>query len=208
MAYAMATAMAMIARIPTTTYRVHGLPVQSSIPHRPLAARGESLASHRDGRGAPPARRDDREYREYLSEEQRSRRGCIARRMQPDFHHGLLELVKKYDVERRTRRTRRKTLSIFLCGFRGFCVVRDFFPDSSAERRSRSQQREQRERVHARAAGAHRPMQMWTGDASGRADAADDVARRHAVPLVHVDLRKMRQRREQSQSVVDHHGVP
>src|SRR5712691_4376072 len=57
---------------------------------RALAARGESLASHRDGRGAPPARRDDREYREYLSEEQRSRRGCIARRMQPDFRHGLL----------------------------------------------------------------------------------------------------------------------
>ena len=58
-----------------------------------LAARGESLASHRDGRGAPSARRDDREYREYLSEEQRSRRGCIARRMQPDFHHGLLALL-------------------------------------------------------------------------------------------------------------------
>src|SRR5947208_4807879 len=55
-----------------------------------LAARGECLASHRDGRGAPPARRDDREYREYVSEEQRSRWGCIARRMQPDFHHGLL----------------------------------------------------------------------------------------------------------------------
>jgi hypothetical protein len=55
-----------------------------------LAARGKSLASHRDRRGALPARRDDREYREYLSEEQRSRRGCIARRMQPDFHHGLL----------------------------------------------------------------------------------------------------------------------
>ena len=48
------------------------------------------------------ARRDDREYREYLSEEQRSQRGpqrgsrvgvergCIAGRMQPDFHHGLL----------------------------------------------------------------------------------------------------------------------
>src|SRR3989475_8370366 len=58
-----------------------------------LTAHGESLASHRDGRGAPPARRDDREYREYLSEEQRSRRGCIARRMQPDFHHGLLAHV-------------------------------------------------------------------------------------------------------------------
>jgi len=48
------------------------------------------------------ARRDDREYREYLSEEQRSQRGpqrgsrvgvergCIARRMQPDFRRELL----------------------------------------------------------------------------------------------------------------------
>src|ERR1035437_6617167 len=53
-------------------------------------ARGGSLASHQDGRGASVARRDDREYREYLSEEQRSRRGCIARRMQLGFHHGLL----------------------------------------------------------------------------------------------------------------------
>jgi len=42
------------------------------------------------GEAPRPARRDDREYREYLSEEQRSRRGCIARRMQPDVHHGLL----------------------------------------------------------------------------------------------------------------------
>src|SRR5438128_11662329 len=80
-----------------------------------LAARGESLASHRDGRGAPPARRDDREpgppprvfcavgwqYREYLSEEQRSRRGCIARRMQPDFHHGLLMWVSSHALQRR-----------------------------------------------------------------------------------------------------------
>jgi len=38
----------------------------------------------------PMARRDDREYREYLREEQRSQRGCIARRMQPGFRHGLL----------------------------------------------------------------------------------------------------------------------
>jgi hypothetical protein len=36
------------------------------------------------------ARRDDREYREYLREEQRSQRGCIARRMQPGFYRGLL----------------------------------------------------------------------------------------------------------------------
>ena len=86
---------------------------ESAKPHRicvsradPLAARGESLASHRDGRGAPRAWRDDREYREYLREEQRSPRGCIARRtgsptrqprwgprMQPDFHHGLLYIT-------------------------------------------------------------------------------------------------------------------
>src|SRR5688500_20114427 len=43
-------------------------------------------------RGARMARRDDREYREYLRKEQRSQRGCIARRMQPGFHHGLLAL--------------------------------------------------------------------------------------------------------------------
>ncbi len=60
-----------------------------------LAARGESLASHRDGRGAPRARRDDREYRLYLREEQRRPRGCIARRMQPDFYHGLLRTARE-----------------------------------------------------------------------------------------------------------------
>ncbi len=36
------------------------------------------------------ARRDEREYREYLNEEQRSQLGCSAGRMQLDFHHGLL----------------------------------------------------------------------------------------------------------------------
>ena len=55
-----------------------------------LAARGASPASHRDGRGARLARRDEEEYREYLTEEQRSQLGCIARRMQRDLHHGLL----------------------------------------------------------------------------------------------------------------------
>ncbi len=29
------------------------------------------------------------QYREYLREEQRSQRGCIAGRMQLEFHHGL-----------------------------------------------------------------------------------------------------------------------
>jgi hypothetical protein len=35
---------------------------------RRVAARGESVASHRDGRGASRARRDDREYRELYRE--------------------------------------------------------------------------------------------------------------------------------------------
>jgi hypothetical protein len=35
------------------------------------------------------ARRDNREYREYLREEQRSQRGCIAVRMQMELHYGL-----------------------------------------------------------------------------------------------------------------------
>ena len=55
-----------------------------------LAARGESPASHRGGRCAREARREEREYRESLREEQRSPAGCSARRMQLDFHHGLL----------------------------------------------------------------------------------------------------------------------
>src|SRR5712691_7737626 len=40
------------------------------------------------------ARRDDREYRKYLREEQRSQAGCSAGRMQPEFRHGLLALAK------------------------------------------------------------------------------------------------------------------
>ena len=36
------------------------------------------------------ARHDDREYRVYLREEQRRQPGCSVRRMQADFHHGLL----------------------------------------------------------------------------------------------------------------------
>src|SRR5215218_3673727 len=71
-----------------------------------LAARGGSLALHRNAGGAPVARRNDREYREYLREEQRRQRrgpqrgsrveverGCVARRMQPDVHRGLLASI-------------------------------------------------------------------------------------------------------------------
>jgi hypothetical protein len=57
------------------------------------AARSESPASHRGWRGARPARRDDRESREYSKEAQRSRPGCIARRMQLDFRPGLTRAI-------------------------------------------------------------------------------------------------------------------
>jgi protein ImuB len=60
-----------------------------------LGVRGESAASHRDGRGARRSRREEGEYREYSTDEQRRAPGCIARRMQRDFHHGLLGAVRQ-----------------------------------------------------------------------------------------------------------------
>jgi len=36
------------------------------------------------------------QYREYLKEEQRSQRGCIAGRMQLEFHHGLLSVPGEF----------------------------------------------------------------------------------------------------------------
>src|SRR6266566_866925 len=71
------------------------LPASASIMARmrSLAARGESPALHRGRRCARLARRDEREYREYLNEEQRSQPGCSAGRMQLEFHHGLLAVL-------------------------------------------------------------------------------------------------------------------
>jgi hypothetical protein len=54
-----------------------------------LAAHEVSIGVAQGRRGATLTRRDDREYREYLREEQRSQRGCIAGRMQPDLPRGL-----------------------------------------------------------------------------------------------------------------------
>ena len=56
---------------------------------QPLVAHFIITVTHRGRRGAPQTRRDDREYREYLREEQRNQRGCIAGRMQLEFHRGL-----------------------------------------------------------------------------------------------------------------------
>ena len=47
------------------------LPVDFSVLSR-------EFAEHRERRRAPAARRDDREYREYLREEQRRSRGAAA----------------------------------------------------------------------------------------------------------------------------------
>src|SRR5688572_1496312 len=79
---------------------------------RTLAARGGSPASHRDERGARLARRDDREYREYLREEQRRQAGCIARRMQRDFHHGLLVSISISSPRKRSGRRWQAVASI------------------------------------------------------------------------------------------------
>src|SRR5437762_14293227 len=98
---------------------------------RHIAVRGETPASHRGRRGAPLTRRDDREYREYLREEQRSQRpgppprvfqrggverGCIAGRMQLDFHHGLLESSQsQHELTEDKSATETPRFSVSLC---------------------------------------------------------------------------------------------
>ena len=65
-----------------------------SRPGRARSARGETPAQHRDGRGARRSRREEGEYREYSTDEQRRAAGCIARRMPWAFRHGLLAGVR------------------------------------------------------------------------------------------------------------------
>jgi len=87
------------ARIAALAADIHD--VERALPRVPsgLSTLNEGQIAER---GARMARRDDREYREYLREEQRSQprgpqrgsrvgveRGCIAGRMQPDFYRGL-----------------------------------------------------------------------------------------------------------------------
>src|SRR5687767_4878187 len=54
-------------------------------------------AQHRGPRGARLARRDDREYREYLREEQRRQPGCIAGRMPAPFMRRILASARRYE---------------------------------------------------------------------------------------------------------------
>ena len=69
---------------------------------------------------------DEGEYRQYLTEEQRSQAGCSAGRMQLDFHHGLLgpawgsgrkPRLRKTKQRSQTGAERRKTMGIDRAGF-------------------------------------------------------------------------------------------
>ena len=64
----------------------------STISHRScLTVRRESPALHRDGRCVRLTRRDEEEYRQYVTEKRRSQGGMRRPvEMQLDFHHGLL----------------------------------------------------------------------------------------------------------------------
>ena len=57
-----------------------------------LVSRLGSSLSHRGRRGARPARREEGEYREYLTDEQRRGTGCIGGRMQTNFRDTTLGL--------------------------------------------------------------------------------------------------------------------
>ena len=64
-----------------------------------LAARGESPASHRDGRRARLTRREEGAYWPYATDERRCQAGCDARRMQ----RGLLPRAAKAAASARAR---------------------------------------------------------------------------------------------------------
>ena len=58
--------------------------------YQPVVKVPRRTESRRRQRRARLARRDEGEYRQYLTEKQRSQAGCSAGRMPWDFHHGLL----------------------------------------------------------------------------------------------------------------------
>ena len=80
-------------------HRAHDARIRQKALLGGIAARGGTPARHRGRRCARLARRDDREYREYLREEQRSQAGCSAGRMPPEFteaeHHRARGLPRR-----------------------------------------------------------------------------------------------------------------
>src|SRR5688572_23077915 len=78
----------------STTASCHDAPTDAASRSRPLASGLSAL--NRDQiaeRGAWMARRDDREYREYLREEQRGQPGCPVREVVPDQRGQATRLV-------------------------------------------------------------------------------------------------------------------
>ena len=69
---------------------VHDCRLDGRLLEGPLVSRVRKSVTNFPERGARLARRDSREYREYLSEEQRSQTGCPARKMSANFELGTL----------------------------------------------------------------------------------------------------------------------
>src|SRR4051794_36903951 len=67
--------------------------------------------------------------------------------------------------------------------------------------------RQQRERIDARAAEAHGPVQMRTGDPAGGADEADDLRLVNTVTGLDVQPREVREQRVKTEAVIDHDRV-
>ena len=83
---------------------------------RVLVALGESPASHRDRRWAWRTRREEGEYRQYATDEQRRSAGFSVGQMQRDFYHGLLAVstpfLMRHGRLRRNLRPRSPMLSV------------------------------------------------------------------------------------------------
>jgi hypothetical protein len=87
----------------------------------PASVLSREFAEHRERRRAPAARRDDREYREYLREEQRRSRGAAApvgrpRRMPVNFRDRALVLLchklsESIGFAQHGQRSRRRTIA-------------------------------------------------------------------------------------------------
>ena len=83
---------------------------QRNMTFKVTATRGKSPAWRRDRRGARLTRREEREYRVYSSDGQRSQAGCIVGRTPWGFCHGLSKNARR----NRRRRIRTAALTMLL----------------------------------------------------------------------------------------------
>src|SRR5262245_23763754 len=75
------------------------------------------------------------------------------------------------------------------------------------DRRRLTEQGEQRQRIDARAADAHGPVQVRARHASGCTDLTDKRAARHVLSFRHAHLGEMREERVETESMVDDDAV-